>query len=474
MLSEPPSRVEDDGTQVWDVTTGDETRAPRSPVFIAGYASIIIKDKEEPIPHLVTIVALQKAMAKFMANAQFRNIQLRHTNVQVAEVIESHKAKDGKTYTTHVDENGFFIVAQLRSDIDAARQAIKEIKDGDLNSFSIAGEAIDAKIVKSPGEEPFLRIEDLELWEVTICEEGKNPGAKFVVVKQFPTADVPVVKALVPPRIKVARSRNLKAVRQSMRGGLSTVYKGMAKELAGFIEDGPTSKGLKNSLRKTALSHANALDSVLTDAIAFSVGFGRKIGAEYIQDGQVRRILKQADDEEARPEDNDDDDIQDLVAETSHEISEAVVDMAWKMVRKATAEGLSWMEAARQVRKALLLMSEEPEPLRFVKACEILTLEKQGPISGFTNPQLAARLATIINTVTSDSINFGMLKEYRDKSDIVTVEVLDDEFPTSCTICKEANGLIWTLGYAMRRAQRLEHPNCVRKFRPVGLIRRRS
>ena len=64
--------------------------------------------------------------------------------------------------------------------------------------------------------------------------------------------------------------------------------------------------------------------------------------------------------------------------------------------------------------------------------------------------------------------NQGTLTRY-DRNDVTEVDVLDDEGPNSCDVCREINGQRWTLTYA--RTHELEHPNCVRAFTPV--IKRR-
>ena len=632
LLSEPPTSVSADGTQEWELPEFEAAETPGAPVFIAGYASVTIKDKEEPIAHLVTTGALEKALERFMApgKEEFRNINLRHSNIQVAKVIDSyHSKKDDMTYTTHVDEAGLFLVCEMRSDIDAARVAIGEVQEGTLNSFSISGEALKAVIVKEPDEEPFLRIDDVELWEITIAEEGKNPAAKFVIVKQLDTDEweyakitpsmkeipsgegalaiedflpywrhpirifrefvcmvggmaefgatnddvdilfriphgqldwtpfefriqravegmqrermnfmygdqggpftsyVPLYDLILVPclsegehikielaepagrstrgiRQKFKRSKTLRDVRHQMQKGLAMAYGRMALEMSGFVEDGPKHKGLKNDLRKIARSNVTEMEAALLDGVATSMALGQKIAKDYLKSGDIKRLTKQNDDEEVEGLSIDEEAVQDLADAAVHETSESVVKMVWNVVKRRRSEDLSWTETAKVVKDQLAVLASPEDPLKFVKmGCSYIDLykgcdcgcdnnvrlhfQKQRPLgprrepfteeeiarkkeilSGFTEGQLANRIATIINTVTSDASNFAMLKEF-DKAGVVTVKVLDDEFPTSCKICKFKNGLIWTVGYALRRTNRLEHPNCVRKFRPIGI-----
>ena len=55
-------------------------------LMIGGYASIEIVDKQND---LITLKALNEAVAKFMQDSKFRNVMTNHSNVQVGEVVDS-------------------------------------------------------------------------------------------------------------------------------------------------------------------------------------------------------------------------------------------------------------------------------------------------------------------------------------------------------------------------------------------------
>ena len=149
--------------------------------MIGGYASIEIVDKQND---LITLKALNEAVKKFMEQKSFRNVMTNHSNVQVGEVVDSYRDKTGRLWKTEVDDVGFFVVIKLRDDIEKAKEINRGIRKGSLRSFSIGGQAL-KKVKKSNSElGQYNEISKLELHEVTICEKGINPEAKFDILKQ--------------------------------------------------------------------------------------------------------------------------------------------------------------------------------------------------------------------------------------------------------------------------------------------------
>ena len=155
--------------------------------MIGGYASIEIVDKQND---LITLKALKEAVNKYMENPKFRNVMTNHSNVQVGEVVESYRDKSGRLFKTEVDDVGFFVVIKLRDDIEKAKEINRGIRKGSLRSFSIGGQALEK--VKKTNDEfgQYNEISKLELHEVTICEKGINPEAKFDILKQEKTKKV--------------------------------------------------------------------------------------------------------------------------------------------------------------------------------------------------------------------------------------------------------------------------------------------
>jgi len=156
-------------------------------LMIGGYASIEMVDKQND---LITLESLKEAVKKFMEQKSFRNVMTNHSNVQVGEVIDSYRDTSGRLWKTEVDDVGFFVVIKLRDDIEKAKEIGRGIRKGTLRSFSIGGQALQK--VKKRSEElgEYNEISKLELHEVTICEKGINPEAKFDILKQQKVKDM--------------------------------------------------------------------------------------------------------------------------------------------------------------------------------------------------------------------------------------------------------------------------------------------
>ena len=150
-------------------------------LYIGGYASIEIVDKQND---LITLDALNEAVKKFMREPRFTNVMSNHSNVQVGEVVKEHRDSTGRLWKTDVDDVGFFVVIKLRDDIEKAKEVSRDIRKGTLRSFSIGGQALEKRKRKNEELGEFNEISKLELHEVTICEKGINPEAKFDILKQ--------------------------------------------------------------------------------------------------------------------------------------------------------------------------------------------------------------------------------------------------------------------------------------------------
>ena len=149
-------------------------------LIIGGYASIEIVDKQND---LITIEALRDSVKKYMKEQKYRNVMSNHSNVQVGEVIEKYRDSNGVVHKTDVDDVGFYVVIKLRDDIEKAKEISRGIRKGTLRSFSIGGQAISKKERTSNEYGKYNEIDELELHEVTICEKGINPEAKFDILK---------------------------------------------------------------------------------------------------------------------------------------------------------------------------------------------------------------------------------------------------------------------------------------------------
>ena len=150
-------------------------------LVVAGYASVELVDKQGD---LITKEALKDAFRKFMENPSYRNVQLAHSNIQVGDVIPNYTDSEGRLWKSEVDDVGMFVVIELRSDIEKAKEVAAEIRKGALRGFSIGGQAFKRVRKSDPKHGDYQEISKLELHEVTICEKGINPEATFRILKE--------------------------------------------------------------------------------------------------------------------------------------------------------------------------------------------------------------------------------------------------------------------------------------------------
>ena len=166
--------LQSDSDGTFDILKSDE-------LVIGGYASIEVVDKQND---LITLDALEDAVLKYMQIKKYRNVMSNHSNVQVGEVIEQYRDKNGTLHKTAVDDVGFYVVIKLRDDIEKAKEISRGIRKGTLRSFSIGGQALSKRKKTNETFGEYNEINKLELHEVTICEKGINPEAKFDILKE--------------------------------------------------------------------------------------------------------------------------------------------------------------------------------------------------------------------------------------------------------------------------------------------------
>jgi phage head maturation protease len=177
---------------------GPITTLSKSARVIAGYANVAVVDSEGD---LITVDAWKRAAERFMASG-FENVNLKHGNVTIGQVIAEFRDSDGKLWKTHVDDNGFFIVVKIRDDLMIADKAWELIETGKLREFSISGSAPlgATRILHDPKKGTYREISDLELYEVTVCEHGVNPGSAFMILKSDDGRTLRFQKQERPPK----------------------------------------------------------------------------------------------------------------------------------------------------------------------------------------------------------------------------------------------------------------------------------
>ena len=175
--SGPPAMVIKANDQLRDDITDRE-------IVVGGYSSPQVIDREK---HLITKEAMTTDLPRFLANPLYANAMILHSNVQVGQVLSEWTHPDtGKVYKTQVDEIGLFCVIRIRTDKFRPKivdKVIEDIEKGNLKAFSISGDApLDSREHKCDGGECFWVIPAIEFYEITICEEGVNQGAKLMIL----------------------------------------------------------------------------------------------------------------------------------------------------------------------------------------------------------------------------------------------------------------------------------------------------
>jgi len=157
----------------------DKELDQEEPVVIGGPASVEVVDREG---HLITLDAMKRAFERFMANFRTRNAMVLHSDVQVGWALPAYISKTGKIYKSGVTGDHLFFITELRNDTKIAKKVLEQIDTGKMKSYSIAGSATSVEpMQKASGM--VMQVNDMELAEVTICEQGVNQKAKFELMK---------------------------------------------------------------------------------------------------------------------------------------------------------------------------------------------------------------------------------------------------------------------------------------------------
>lgn len=160
-----------------------------------GPASVEVVDKEGD---KIQAKALQKALPQLLKRAR---LSLEHSDQLVGRILERFETdeevtveigerkftqKEFPTDVLELDgmESALYVAGEIYNDSRQARDTRKRIENGELNSYSISGEAlVTQKRITSEGD-TYDDIVDLDLSAVTVCEEGMNQEAKFARIQE--------------------------------------------------------------------------------------------------------------------------------------------------------------------------------------------------------------------------------------------------------------------------------------------------
>jgi len=143
--------------------------------IIAGYASLAVVDTENDY---IPVEVLKEGLNTLMKDESYSNIMIVHKNIQIGKILKKYEE-----LKTHVDEKGLFIVAEIRDDLEIAKETWKKIEDGEIRGFSIGGEIIeeheecdDKKCIKV--------IDKINLFEISVCSSPVNKDSGFEIVSK--------------------------------------------------------------------------------------------------------------------------------------------------------------------------------------------------------------------------------------------------------------------------------------------------
>lgn len=156
------------------------------PMVVGGPASVEMVDKQG---HLITMDAMKKAVSEFMMNPRTSNVSLEHTDFQAGWALPTYINKAGDVYKTGVDDDKFWLISEIRDDLDIAKRIVGEIEKGNYRSYSIAGSATKTQNVKK-GLQDIMQVDELHLSEIALCLQGVNQGAHFDILKSESTSNV--------------------------------------------------------------------------------------------------------------------------------------------------------------------------------------------------------------------------------------------------------------------------------------------
>ena len=157
----------------------DKELDQKEPVVVGGPASVEVVDREG---HIITVDAMKRAFDRFMENFRTRNAMVLHSDVQVGWALPAYISKTGKIYKSGVTGDHLFFITELRDDTKISKKVLEQIETGKMKSYSIAGSATSVEPSKRDGG-VVMQVNDMELAEVTICEQGVNQRAKFELMK---------------------------------------------------------------------------------------------------------------------------------------------------------------------------------------------------------------------------------------------------------------------------------------------------
>ena len=157
-------------------------------LVVGGWGSVYVVDREG---HRINLVGLDKALKKFLENPEFANVNIFHSGIQIGKLIPQFVDQKGKVWKTHVNNKGLFAVVAFRTDLEVSRRAMSEVIKGNLRGFSLSGNSNpETKEIRCEHGTCWQEIMDLEIYELTLCQEPMNQDSWITNIIQEPDREV--------------------------------------------------------------------------------------------------------------------------------------------------------------------------------------------------------------------------------------------------------------------------------------------
>ena len=158
------------------------------PLVVAGWGSYYVVDQEG---HRINLEGLRRALAQFLSKPEYANMNIFHSGIQVGKVLAEFVDEGGKVWKTEIHPEGMFVVCEFRTDLEVARRAMAEVLKGTLRGFSLAGNSnMDTKEIRCEHGVCWEEVMDLELYEVTLCQNPMNQKSWITDIVQRPDPSV--------------------------------------------------------------------------------------------------------------------------------------------------------------------------------------------------------------------------------------------------------------------------------------------
>ena len=156
-------------------------------LVVGGWGSVYVVDREG---HRINLVGLDKALKKFLANPEFANVNIFHSGIQIGKLVPQFVDQKGKVWKTHVNNKGLFAIVAFRTDLEVSRRAMSEVIKGNLRGFSLSGNSNpETKEIRCEHGTCWQEIMDLEIYELTLCQEPMNQDSWITNIIQEPDAE---------------------------------------------------------------------------------------------------------------------------------------------------------------------------------------------------------------------------------------------------------------------------------------------